>query len=257
MIERLLPAAAACAETCQPGDAAAGESIRSLFPAEYAHVAAAVASRRREFAVVRSCARLALAELGLPPCPLLPGERGATRWPSGIVGSMTHCDGYCAAAVAPSAAVHAIGIDAEADAPLPGGVLEVVALPAERERLDLLARTEPGVCWDRLLFSAKESVYKAWYPRTRRWLGFSQAEITLRTGGTFTVQLRTDRPEDIASPGAASGPAALIPSTAGHQAMAAGLTGRWLADRGLVITAVSARTPPARSLDRHFPLGQD
>jgi len=35
------------------------------------------------------------------------------------------------------------------------------------------------VHWDRILFSAKESVYKAWYPLTHKWLDFSEADITL------------------------------------------------------------------------------
>ncbi len=37
----------------------------------------------------------------------------------------------------------------------------------------------PGPSWDRLLFSAKESVYKAWFPLTGRWLGFEEAAITI------------------------------------------------------------------------------
>ena len=32
---------------------------------------------------------------------------------------------------------------------------------------------------DRLLFSAKESVYKACYPLTRRWLDFSGCRVAL------------------------------------------------------------------------------
>ena len=43
--------------------------------------------------------------------------------------------------------------------------------PAKRARLAALADALPGVAWDRLLFSAKESVYKAWAPidRHRSW----------------------------------------------------------------------------------------
>ena len=71
-----------------------------LFPEEEALVARSVDKRRREFTTARRCAREALARLGVPPAPILPGERGAPRWPAGVVGSMTHCAGYRAAAVA-------------------------------------------------------------------------------------------------------------------------------------------------------------
>ncbi|WP_306332212.1 4'-phosphopantetheinyl transferase [Streptomyces sp. KL109B] len=66
---------------------------------EEALIARAVPKRRNEFTTVRACAHDALAGLGLAPVPLLPDERGAPGWPPGVVGSMTHCPGYGAAAV--------------------------------------------------------------------------------------------------------------------------------------------------------------
>lgn len=77
---------------------------------------------------------------------------------------MTHCDGYGAAALVRLTDLASLGIDAEPDGPLPDGVLESIALPAEVALLRRLGGARPGVHWDRLLFSAKESVYKAWYP---------------------------------------------------------------------------------------------
>jgi 4'-phosphopantetheinyl transferase EntD len=186
-----------------------------LFPAEEAVLARSVDKRRREFTTGRACARAALARLGVPPVPILPGERGAPQWPAGIVGSITHCDGYRAAAVGWAHDVSALGLDAEPNEPLPAGVLAIVTLPAERERLAALAEQAPGVCWDRLLFCAKEAVYKAWYPLTGRWLGFEQADVTIDPGtGRFTAQLLArDSPRD-------------------------SFTGRWLAQNGLILTTV-------------------
>lgn len=107
MIQELLPPDVATAETFGP------PPVAVLFPEEEAVVVQAVAKRRQEFAAVRQCARTALARLGVPAVPLLPGERGAPRWPTGIVGSMTHCDGYRGAAVAPAGRIHTLGVDAE------------------------------------------------------------------------------------------------------------------------------------------------
>ena len=211
MIEEILPAAVATAETfTDPPDA-------TLFPQEAAIVERASDKRRREFTAGRECARIALGKLGIAPVPILIGERGAPQWPPGIVGSITHCDGYRAAAAAHASDVAAIGMDAEPDDSLPRGVLDVISLPAERTRLAALAGERPAVCWDRLLFSAKESVYKAWFPLTGRWLGFEDADVTISPDGTFTTRLLTE------------------PQPSG----AASFAGRWLASGDLILTAIA------------------
>ncbi|MDQ1288736.1 MAG: hypothetical protein QG622_2302 [Actinomycetota bacterium] len=191
-----------------------------LFPEEEASIAKAVDKRRREFRTVRACARRALAELGTPRPPMVPGKRGAPSWPAGIVGSMTHCAGYRAAVVAPVTALASVGMDAEPDAPLPDGVLETISLPGERDRLAVLEREDPAISWGRLLFSAKESVYKAWFPLTGRWLGFEEAEVTIdRPSGRFVADL-------LAEPPVVGG----IPIARFH--------GSWTAGKGLVLTMI-------------------
>lgn len=199
MIERILPLAAQAAELFgdEPGD---------LFPEEEAAIARALGNRRREFTSVRVCARRALAALGQPPAPLVPGERGAPRWPDGITGSMTHCDGYRGCVAARTADLASVGLDAEPNDVLPPRVEQRVMLPAERAHVAALAAASPGVCWDRLLFSAKEALYKAWFPVTGRWLGFEQATIEFAAGrngrdgdggltqGTFTARLLVPAP---------------------------------------------------------------
>jgi 4'-phosphopantetheinyl transferase EntD len=232
VIEKVLPVGVAWAE--EFGDRA--DAV--LFPDEAAAVARAVDRRRREFATARSLAREAMAGLGVAPVSVPPGERGAPRWPPGVVGSITHCAGYRAATVARAGQVRAIGIDAEPDAPLPDGVLDRVSLPGERAMLRGLA--VPGPRWDLLLFSAKESVYKAWFPLTGRWLGFEDAELTIHptTGdaaaGTFAARILV---ADLsATDGAASGaraPGDPVPGVLG---------GRWLVSDGILLTAVTV--PP-------------
>ncbi|MGW2748417.1 4'-phosphopantetheinyl transferase family protein [Streptomyces sp. NPDC001450] len=202
-----------------------------LFPEEEAVVAQAVEKRRREFATGRRCARLSLAALGLPAVPLLPGPRGEPGWPAGVVGAISHCDGYRVAAVARATELAALGIDAETAAPLPDGVLEAVSLPDERTELAPLGRSVPQVPWDRLLFSAKESVYKVWFPLARSPLGFEDARLRFThepdasggTRGTFSVRVLVPVP-----------PAFTGPVGGGTE-----LTGRWLVDEGLVLTALA------------------
>ncbi|MGW1022958.1 4'-phosphopantetheinyl transferase family protein [Streptomyces sp. NPDC002577] len=182
VIGELLPQAVRCSET-RTDHAGAG----ALFPQEESLLTRAVAKRRNEFRTVRVCARLAMADLGLPPVPVLRGPRGEPQWPAGVVGSMTHCDGYRAAAVARTEDIRALGIDAEPHGPLPDGVLDVIALPSERARLARDLR-DSGIHWDRLLFSAKESVFKAWYPVTGVDLDFSDADLVFRKAADATAQ---------------------------------------------------------------------
>jgi 4'-phosphopantetheinyl transferase EntD len=116
-------------------------------------------------------------------------------WPAGVVGSLTHCEGYRAAAVALRSSAASIGIDAEVHLPLPEGVLGVVALKEERAAVVRLSATHPAVAWDRLLFSAKESVFKAWYPLTGRWLDFTDCTIAFQPDEpAFTAALRVPGP---------------------------------------------------------------
>ncbi|WP_170318773.1 4'-phosphopantetheinyl transferase superfamily protein [Allorhizocola rhizosphaerae] len=196
-----------------------------LFAQEEEQVARAVDKRRREFATGRRCAREALAAHGFAPAPLLTGERGQPMWPTGMVGSITHCLGYRAAVVARSCDVAAVGIDAEPHQPLPDGVLETVALPSELARLRRLADTDPGICWDRVLFSAKESVYKAWYPVARRWLDFAEADVVFAPAQTgFTATVLIDAPRH-------------------GEGVLSRFDGRFAVSAGLVLTAVTVLPP--------------
>lgn len=90
---------------------------------------------------------------------------------------MTHCAGFRAAAVASANDIRGLGIDAELHAPLPAEILDIILLPEEQVMAAELSAHHPGIAWDRLIFSAKESVFKAWFPLTRQWLDFLECEI--------------------------------------------------------------------------------
>jgi len=173
MIASILPAGVAAAEQF-------GEFSGTLLPEEEALVRRAVPKRRSEFAAGRACARRALEILGLPSLPILSGSGREPLWPHGVVGSITHCDGYCAAVVAGKSRFLTIGIDAEAHLALPPDILSFVARADEIALLS--SRENNGLHWDRLLFSAKESVFKAWYPLTGSWLDFQDATVDFDPG---------------------------------------------------------------------------
>jgi 4'-phosphopantetheinyl transferase EntD len=186
-----------------------------LLPEEEALVAQAVDKRRQEFATTRACAHAALTRLGAPPGPLLSGGRGQPLWPTGFVGSLTHCDGFRGAAVARRQDVRALGVDAEPNGALPDGVLRLVARDEERRAMQRLPMTS-GVHWDRLLFSAKEAVFKAWFPVAGRELSFEDVTLTVDPlRGTFDARFLVD-----------------------NTPLGAVLSGKWLCRNGFVVTGV-------------------
>jgi 4'-phosphopantetheinyl transferase EntD len=153
------------------------------------------------------------------------------------------CGDYRAAAVGRGSIVRTIGIDAEPNLPLPDGVLDLVSRPEERRALAELRRAGDGwragrtrgtgyggwetvaggesVQWDRLLFSCKESVYKAWYPLARRWLGFEDAVVSIDpVAAAFTARI-------------------LVPGPVIGGEELRGFRGRWLARDGLLVTAIA------------------
>jgi len=221
VIADILPPAVAAAESIGP-EPPPGPG---LFPAEEALVRTAGPRRRAEFTAGRACARTALAGLGLAAAPVLAGRAGEPRWPAGVTGSITHCAGYRACAAARIADVAAIGIDAEPDAGLPAGLIESVAGHAERAWIARQAASAPAVCWDRLLFSAKEAVGKLWYPMTGHWPGLGQLAVFPDPAGTFDAHVAGTR-----------------------------LTGRWLARGGLIVTAVTWARLVSRRCAEHRPV---
>jgi phosphopantetheinyl transferase len=160
-----------------------------LHPEEQRYLAAATDKRRIEFSTVRYCVEKALHSYELKRPPMVPDDCGAPQWPKGIVGSMTHRVGYCAAVVAPRCLVPAIGVDAEVNASLPVRVTDKVALKTEKRLVSELRTERPNVAFDRLLFSIKESVYKAWFPLKRRRIAFRDILVEIDSNGTFCSHL--------------------------------------------------------------------
>jgi 4'-phosphopantetheinyl transferase EntD len=245
VIEQLLPACVVAVE------ARSDDPDVRLFPEEEALVANAVHKRRAEFTTGRACARAALDKLGVPVVSIPTGERGEPLWPAGIVGSITHCQGYRACAAAHKSEVLTLGIDAEPNAALPDGLLGDIARPEELPKLRQLAAQRPEIHWDRLLFSAKESVYKAWFPLAKRWLGFEDAVLEIDLGaGAFCARLLVQGPllaesgaqEGSRFQGESPGCSEVRRETDGlllGEGRLSGFSGKWIVQEGIVLTAIA------------------
>ena len=174
----------------------------TLLPEEEACLSPrAVPKRRREFTAGRVCARTALLRLGVRDFPIVAGPDRAPVWPSGVVGSLSHCGDYCGVALARRGSIVGVGLDVEHARPLQGRVVEIICTEAERRRLDTLPDLPSGL-WAMIIFSAKESAYKCYHPLMKTYLDFHDVEIDLTPGdSSFTARVLKAR-------GAEGGPAA-------------------------------------------------
>lgn len=154
-----------------------------LFPQEEAALTRARPKRRNEFQAGRTAARAALTALKGPACALPPDEDGLPQWPRGYAGSISHCDTLCLAAVTRTA--RAIGLDVEPATPLESDLWDTILLPQEQDAIRDTAH--PGLM-AKMIFSAKESAYKAQFQISRILFDFHGMQITWNAAGSFSAR---------------------------------------------------------------------
>jgi 4'-phosphopantetheinyl transferase EntD len=142
--------------------------------------------RLAEFRAGRWCAHRALEQAGLGETPVPIALTREPVWPAEFVGSITHCTGYCAAAVASAGKFRGIGIDAEVPSEV---TLELAAEICRPEELAEVKRLPcPSALALCLMFSAKESVFKALFPRERVFLVFQDVRLSFDfASGRFEI----------------------------------------------------------------------
>lgn len=139
----------------------------------------AVTKRQAEFLAARLCAREALRlQTGHPGLPTQQNNSRAPAWPQDSCGSMTHSHSLCAAIVGDSTHWQGLGLDLEK--PLSSKRAQRVAktiLTADEystySRLDDTA----AAMYLTLVFSLKESLFKALNPLTGTYFGFYDAQV--------------------------------------------------------------------------------
>lgn len=146
---------------------------QALLDDEAASIASPVVAVRRASGAARIVARQLLAQLGYAGVALPRGASGAPVWPAGVSGSLAHDDEVAVAAVGMHRGFHAVGIDIEPAVALPPDILALIATPQE------LRRIADDPLRGKLLFAAKEAVYKAVYPLDRVFLEFRDIEVDL------------------------------------------------------------------------------
>ncbi|MEC7522804.1 MAG: 4'-phosphopantetheinyl transferase superfamily protein [Myxococcota bacterium] len=156
--------------------------LSALRPEEEALAARAVDKRRLELAAGRDAARDALRQLGAPAASIGRGDRGEPLWPEGVVGTITHTDTLCVAAVADARELDGLGLDAEPDAALEEELWGLIT--TREEHASLRDDPRPGER-ARRTFCAKEAAYKCQYPLSGTFLEFEDVVIRHGEGDRF------------------------------------------------------------------------
>jgi enterobactin synthetase component D len=157
-------------------------------------IARSVPKRQAEYLAGRLAARQALTPFGLGHVHIGTGTAREPLWPAGILGSISH-NRHLAAAVAVDTAVHgAIGIDVESmvEAHMQAALTSLAISPQEMAVLERACPTLPMEWLMTVVFSAKESFFKAAFPAVGRYFDFDA--IALRTfdwlAHTLTFEIR-------------------------------------------------------------------
>lgn len=133
--------------------------------------------RRHDFTRGRLAAHLALKQLGQPLTNIGRGANGEPCWPHGIIGSISHAGTLAAAAVASPTMLVALGIDLEQRArSLTLNIAPRIAGPEEQAWI----KAESHLQHERtlLVFSAKESCFKAFFHATQIKLKFDDVRLS-------------------------------------------------------------------------------
>lgn len=200
-------------------------------PDEEASLQRAAPKRRREFRAGRSLAREAMRALGLAPVAIPAASDRAPAWPEGIVGSISHCDDLCAAALALTSDGYAsIGLDIEPAETLDAAILYDICNRDEHDWLAGLPETERGL-FARTIFSAKECAYKCQYPLSGRLLDFHAMTVNLDRGTSGFVARFNEDAE---------------PFRTGDR-----LHGRFLVDTGHIVTGMALRNEQLPAMRRY------
>jgi 4'-phosphopantetheinyl transferase EntD len=170
--------------------AADADLVELLLPEERAEVARAVRKRRAEFAAGRVAARAALSAIGVGEVPLLPGPERAPLWPAGIVGTIAHTRRRAVAAVARVDRIRGVGLDLEPDDPVEPDLFASILTPDELGKL--AGNPEERGRSVRLVFTAKEAVFKALHPLTGVFLEFGDVAVAESDDGTFLATVRRE-----------------------------------------------------------------
>ena len=155
---------------------------------EQPYISNAGSKRVREFTAGRHIARQAMQQMNVPATSIPVAKNRCPVWPEGIVGSISHTQDSVGIALARSQDYASVGFDIETGSAVTAELRNIILTQEEIERVCLDADSDLAT----LMFSCKESVYKAVFPLVGEFLEFQDIEINLAED-RFAVTCLNDR----------------------------------------------------------------
>jgi len=159
----------------------------SVFPEEEALIEHSIGKRQREFRAGRHCAHRVLNQLNHKNFVVLRGDKRAPIWPQGITGSISHSGAVCAAAASMDPNIVSLGIDIEEHIPLKEKLTPKICTSSEVDQIRVLNKLAKAYAWEKIIFSVKESVYKAWFPVFGSYLDFLEVKLLFDERGLVSA----------------------------------------------------------------------
>ena len=152
----------------------------------------AVAKRQAEYLAGRYCAAKTLSALGMTNTDVQSGENRVPHWPQGATGSISHTAGRAVAVAGLENSYTGLGIDCEMliRPDVTERVYGTIAVTSETALLEQLNWSKEWFLT--LVFSAKESLYKALHPTVEVFFGFDSAEVLGVGNGEYIIALTRD-----------------------------------------------------------------
>lgn len=148
----------------------------NLGPGEAAALSGAVARVRNASGAARDVAKSLLRTLGAGVAEIPRAPQGFPLWPKGFLGSLSHSETVAAAIVARDDAFECLGIDVEEQEQLEPELARFIVHEEEKWAIDA------GKVSIREVFSIKEAVFKALFPRDRVMLDFQDVLLDFNKG---------------------------------------------------------------------------
>lgn len=157
------------------------------------HLNHAVKKRRAEYLASRVCIRHALSLWGIEGFILHNDADRAPIWPAGMVGALSHTDGFISLLTGYSSSGKWPGIDCEKVIEEANATsLQAIIINADEKEVMRLSGLSDGVALT-VAFSLKESLYKALFPHLRQFMDFEAAEIVDCNVSASNILLRLTR----------------------------------------------------------------
>ena len=156
-------------------------------------------SRKSEFLAGRILANFAISKLNenVIKTPIGYDGNGVPVWPNNVTGSISHTHNKVICAVANLEKYKSIGIDCErifSDATAVK-IIDFICEPSEV--YTILEKNIPLNIATTMLFSSKESIYKAFYPLKKQYLEFKSARLLFLDEHKMLFNLKIDQETDL------------------------------------------------------------